>query len=669
MITSILIANRGEIACRIIRTCRSLGIRAIAVYSETDEQSRHVQMADEAIYIGPSPASDSYLSSDKIIAAAQHVAADAIHPGFGFLAENADFAQACAAAGLIFIGPTPEAMAVMGNKRAAKALVAAAGVPTIPGYGGADQADDRLCQEAERIGYPLMVKAAAGGGGKGMRLVTEAAQLEAALASARREAAQAFGSDELILERAIMQPRHVEIQIVGDGAGNIIHLGERECSIQRRHQKVIEETPSPALTPELRQRMGETAVFAAKAVNYTNAGTVEFLLDENGDFYFLEMNTRLQVEHPVTEMVTGIDLVAWQIAIAAGKLLPLTQEQVVLNGHAIEARIYAENPANDFLPVTGDILLWQEPQGEGIRVESGLLAQDSVSIHYDPMLAKVIAWGENRETAVRRLLRALQTSTLFGLTTNIPFLQEILHQPAFQSGNLSTRFIEQYLPNWQPPSADLETALIAASLAQFQQHPQLDTNSGYWRNNANASLCYRYAVNGEQHAVNGERLAVSDTPLAVQLTPSRHHLHTFSATIQNGAPYTIHHLSFIAHRSALAFTLNNHRQTLPILLTETHVWVQTRTGTIMLEIVPLLPEPQPSAAASGSLRAPMPGSVLAVLVEVGEQVSEGQPLMKLEAMKMEHTIKTAVAGVVEAIYFQAGDTVEADVQLLQIGTG
>ena len=654
MITSILIANRGEIACRIIRTCRSLGIRAIAVYSDADEQARHVQLADEAVHIGAAPASESYLVSEKIIAAALQVEADAIHPGFGFLAENADFAQACADAGIIFIGPLPEAIAVMGNKRAAKELVESVGVLTIPGYGGQEQSDERLRQEAERIGYPLMVKAVAGGGGKGMRLVADAAQLDEALASARRESLQAFGSDELILERAILQPRHVEFQVFGDIQGNIIHLGERECSIQRRHQKVIEETPSPALTPELRRRMGETAVSAAKSIHYTNAGTVEFLLDEKGDFYFLEMNTRLQVEHPVTEMVTGIDLVAWQIGIAEGKPLPLTQEQVTLTGYAIEARIYAENPANDFLPVTGDILLWQEPVGEGIRVESGILPQDNVSIHYDPMLAKIVAWGDDRETAVRRLLHALQTSTLLGLTTNISFLQDILRQPAFQSGNLSTHFIDHYLPDWQPPPGDLDAALIAASLTQFQQHPQLSTNTGYWRNNPNIPLIYRYLLNQKQ--------------IEVRLMPSRHQAHTFSATIHNSDPITINHLpSTINHQNTLSFTLNNHRQTLPLILTETHAWVQTRTGTVTLEIVPLLPQPQPSAEAGGSLRAPMPGSVLAVLVAVGERVTEGQPLMKLEAMKMEHTIRTAVDGIVEAIYFQAGDTVAADTQLVQIG--
>ncbi len=662
MITSILIANRGEIACRLTRTCRSLGIRAIAVYSDADAHARHVQEADEAVRIGPAAAGESYLNSAALIAAAQRTRADAIHPGFGFLAENADFAQACADAGLIFIGPTPEAIAAMGNKRAAKALVEAAGVPTIPGYSGAEQSDERLQAEAERIGFPLMVKAAAGGGGKGMRVVSDPAQLAEALASARREAQQAFGSDDLLLERALLQPRHVEIQVIGDTQGHIIHLGERECSIQRRHQKIIEETPSPALTPALRQRMGETAVLAAQSINYTNAGTVEFLLDESGDFYFLEMNTRLQVEHPVTEMVTGIDLVAWQITVAEGKPLPLTQEQVTLRGHAIEARLYAENPANDFLPVTGDILLWRAPTGDGVRVESGILPQDAVSIHYDPMLAKIVAWGEDRETAVRRLLRALETTTLHGLVSNLPFLCDILRQPAFQSGSLSTHFIEQHMAEWQPPSGDVDLALLAASVAQFNRHPR-PVGAGYWRSNANAPQCYRYAVSREPLVVNSDATEV-------QLTPIPRQNNAFRAAIHHGDHIAIYHLSFIIyHSDSLVLTVNDHRQTVTLSLTDSHAWVQTPTGTVVLEIVPLLPPPQPSAEAGGSLRAPMPGSVLAVLVTVGERVSAGQALLKLEAMKMEHTIRTAADGVVEAIYYQAGDTVEADAQLLKIGEG
>lgn len=656
MISAILIANRGEIACRISRTCRSLGIRAIAVYSDADAHARHLLEADEAVRLGPAPAADSYLNVAAILAAARLTEADAIHPGFGFLAENAAFAQACADAGFIFIGPTPAAMAAMGNKRAAKTLVEAAGVPTIPGYSGADQSDKRLQAEAECIGFPLMIKAAAGGGGKGMRVVAEPAQVVEALASARREAQQAFGSDELILERALLRPRHVEIQVMGDTHGHLIHLGERECSIQRRHQKIIEETPSPALTPEMRVSMGETAVRAAQAIQYTNAGTVEFLLDENGSFYFLEMNTRLQVEHPVTEMVTGADLVAWQIAIAEGKALPLTQAQVRLHGHAIEARLYAENPANDFLPVTGDILLWQEPTGAGIRVESGVLPQDTVSIHYDPMLAKIVAWGEDRETAVRRLRRALETAILHGLVSNLPFLADILRQPAFLSGALSTGFIAQHMAGWQPPAGDVNLALLAASVAQFSQHPRPAASIGYWRSAVHTPQVYRYTHNGE--------------PAEVHLSPLPHQENAFHAAIHHREQITSYQLPFsVYHLPRLTLTVNGRRQTVTLSLTESHAWVQTAGGLVVLQITPRLPQPQPSAEAGGSLRAPMPGSVLAVLVAVGEQVSEGQALMKLEAMKMEHTIRTAAAGVVEAIYYQAGDTVEAEAQLLQIGEG
>lgn len=652
MINAILIANRGEIACRIIQTCRKMGIRSIAVYSDADENARHVRLADEAIRLGPAPASDSYLAIDKLIAAAHRAGADAIHPGFGFLAENAAFAQAVADAGLIFIGPTPAAMAAMGNKQAAKALAEAAGVPTIPGYGGPGQSDGRLQQEADLIGYPLLVKAAAGGGGKGMRSVDDPANLYEALASARREASQAFGSAELLLEKLLAQPRHIELQVIGDLHGNVIHLGERECSVQRRHQKVIEETPSPALTADMRERMGQTAVAAAQSVNYSNAGTVEMLLDAEGNFYFLEMNTRLQVEHPVTELVTGLDLVEWQIRIAEGQRLPLTQGEVTLRGHAIEARLYAENPANDFLPVTGDILLWREPTGEGVRVDSGLLPQDSVSIHYDPMLAKVIAYGEDRETAVRRLLRALETTTLLGLTTNLLFLQDILRHPAFQSGDLHTGFISQHLADWRPPSGDVELALLATAVAQFRRLPQPATSAGYWRNNPNTPQRFRYRL--------------QDELLEVQLAPQAH---GFQATILADGSATEYEIRFTddGTRNAMTLTVNGRRQTLPLILTASHAWAGTPTGAVCLELVPLLPTPHPSAEAGGSLRAPMPGSVLAVLVQVGDRVTEGQPLLKLEAMKMEHTIRTAADGIVEAIYYRPGDTVEADAQLVKIG--
>ena len=653
MIETVLIANRGEIACRIIRTCRRLGMRIIAIYSDVDASALHVRMADEAIHVGPSPSSESYLVTEAIINAARRTGADAIHPGLGFLAENSDFAQACADAGLIFIGPTPAAIAAMGNKHAARALVERFGVPVLPGYGGDDQAQDTLRQEAERIGWPLMVKAAAGGGGKGMRLVQRPADLDDACAAARREARQAFGSDELILERALLAPRHIEFQIFGDQHGNLIHLGERECSIQRRHQKVIEETPSLALSPELRIFMGEAAVAAGRAVNYSNAGTVEFLLDRDGRFYFLEINTRLQVEHPVTESVTGLDLVEWQMLIAEGQALPLCQEEVRMSGYAIEARLYAENPANDFLPVTGEIVHWCEPEGEGIRVESGIQSGDQVSIFYDPMLAKIIAHGPDRATASRRLTRALESTTLLGLTNNISFLRAILNHPSYQAGELSTEFLAEYFPHWTEPPGDVPLALIAVTLAQWQEHAQLETNRGYWRNNPNRPQLYRYTVVPDDH------------PVEVYLAPIRHTAtYTITTVLETEIKVMVELHEQAAHE--MVVTVDGYRQRVMLACAGSNWWVQTRNGVVQLRTLELLPEPKAPADAGGSLRAPMPGMVLAILVEVGQRVNKGDALLKLEAMKMEHTIRTAADGVVEAIYFASGETVAADTLLVQL---
>ncbi len=652
-IDTVLIANRGEIACRIIRTCRRLGMRAVAIYSDADASARHVLMADEAIHVGPSPSDESYLVMGAIIGAARRTGADAIHPGFGFLAENSDFAQACADAGIVFIGPDAEAIAAMGNKHAARELVERSGVPVLRGYGGADQRQERLRQEAGRIGWPLMVKAAAGGGGKGMRLAQSIAELDDACTAARREARQAFGSDELILERALLAPRHIEFQIFGDQHGNLIHLGERECSIQRRHQKVIEEAPSLALTPELRASMGAAAVAAGRAVNYCNAGTVEFLLDGDGRFYFLEMNTRLQVEHPVTECVTGLDLVEWQLLVAEGEELPLCQEQVRLSGCAIEARIYAENAANDFLPVTGEIVLWREPGGEGVRVESGIQSGEQVSIFYDPMLAKVIAHGPDRATANRRLVRALESTNLLGLTNNISFLCAILKHPAYQAGELSTAFLAEHFPHWAEPGGDVILALFAVTLAQWHGHGQIETNRGYWRNNPNRPQLYRYIV------VSG------DQPVDVYLTPT-HHGERYEMSV-DGEMDSRAVVEFHGQDDAeMKVTVDGHRQRVTIAHAGSKWWVQTRSGVVQLRAVELLPEPKAPADAGGSLRAPMPGVVLAILVEVGQRVNKGDALLKLEAMKMEHSIRTAADGVVEAIYFAPGDTVAADTLLVQL---
>ncbi|KZZ64271.1 acetyl/propionyl/methylcrotonyl-CoA carboxylase subunit alpha, partial [Oleiphilus sp. HI0128] len=421
----VLVANRGEIAVRVMRTAKSLGYKTVAVYSEADAGAPHVLNADEAVCIGAAPVGESYLVADKILEAAKLTDAGAIHPGYGFLSENCDFANACEKANIEFIGPPSAAIELMGSKRLSKIAMTKAGVPCIPGYEGADQDIETLLKEAQTIGFPIMVKASAGGGGRGMRLVFEESELEAQIKTASSEAENAFGSGELILERAVIKPRHIEIQVFADKYGNAVYFGERDCSIQRRHQKVVEEAPSPFVDPELRQRMGEAAVQAAKACNYVGAGTVEFLVDSDKNFYFLEMNTRLQVEHPVTELITGTDLVAWQLNVASGQVLPKTQDQIELNGHAMEVRLYAEDPANQFLPQTGPVHLWEPAQGDGLRIDDGIITGQTVSPFYDPMLAKIIAYGANREEARRRLIRAVEESTLFGCTVNSNFLCEV----------------------------------------------------------------------------------------------------------------------------------------------------------------------------------------------------------------------------------------------------
>ncbi|HJT06967.1 MAG TPA: acetyl-CoA carboxylase biotin carboxylase subunit, partial [Stellaceae bacterium] len=470
----ILIANRGEIACRVTRTARAMGYRTVAVYSDADRAMPHVAEADQAVPIGPAPASESYLAIDKIIAAARRAGADAVHPGYGFLSENAAFAEACARADLVFIGPPPDAIRLMGNKAAAKRRMIAAGVPCVPGYEGEDQGDAVLSKKAVAIGFPVMVKAAAGGGGKGMRLVTVAEKLLDALRAARSEAQKAFGSDELILEKAIIEPRHVEMQIFADRQGNVIHLFERDCSIQRRHQKVVEEAPSPAMTPALRRAMGEAAVAAAKAIGYVGAGTVEFLLAPDGQFYFLEMNTRLQVEHPVTEMITGLDLVEWQLRIAAGEELPLRQQEVPLAGHAIEVRLYAEDAHGDFLPQAGTVIAWQPPEGDGVRTDHGIAAGVTISPYYDPMLAKIIAHGASREAARRRLVAALRETVVLGIETNRRFLIDCLSHPAFAAGETSTAFIERHFPAAMRARRAPEARMMALAAALFDERARAE---------------------------------------------------------------------------------------------------------------------------------------------------------------------------------------------------
>ncbi|KRP46786.1 geranyl-CoA carboxylase alpha subunit [Pseudomonas libanensis] len=622
--TKILIANRGEIACRIQRTAQALGYRTVAVYSDADTDALHVQMADEAVHIGPAPVHQSYLNTEAILAAAQLTGADAIHPGYGFLSENPDFARACQQATLTFIGPSAEAIELMGSKRLSKLTMLDAGVPCIAGYQGSAQDDATLQQEAERIGFPLMIKASAGGGGRGMRLVYQREQLLEQLRTARSEAMNAFGSDELILEQALIDPRHVEVQLFGDSHGNLIYLGERDCSIQRRHQKVIEEAPCPVMTPDLRQAMGEAALKAGRAVNYVGAGTVEFLLDRNGQFYFLEMNTRLQVEHPVTEMITGLDLVDWQLQIAAGQPLPLTQSQVTLTGHAMEVRLYAEDPAQGFLPQTGDVLRW-EP-APGVRIDHGLHEGQTISPFYDPMLGKIIAHGASREEARRKLLRAVEDTLLLGVATNQRLLIDLLKHPNFINGDFSTGLIAEHFSVIPQQTATAEQLSLAAAL--FYQHSanQHTQTLARWRNTASVSVTYRLEANGQLHSVSVDDLRLT--------TDGRH-----ASLVINGI------------RRHIAYHLDGNRLWLPGLT------VTDRTQQVAS---------RQAGASSGTVQAPMDGAIVDIRVCVGETVSKGQLLLVLEAMKMEHPLKAGIDGTVKQMRVVTGDQVRNRQVLLEI---
>ncbi|MBA6042971.1 acetyl/propionyl/methylcrotonyl-CoA carboxylase subunit alpha [Pseudomonas lactis] len=622
--TKILIANRGEIACRIQRTAQALGYRTVAVYSDADTDALHVQMADEAVHIGPAPVHQSYLNTEAILAAAQLTGADAIHPGYGFLSENPDFARACQQATLTFIGPSAEAIELMGSKRLSKLAMLDAGVPCIAGYQGSAQDDATLQREAERIGFPLMIKASAGGGGRGMRLVHQREQLLEQLRTARSEAMNAFGSDELILEQALIDPRHVEVQLFGDSHGNLIYLGERDCSIQRRHQKVIEEAPCPVMTPDLRQAMGEAALKAGRAVNYVGAGTVEFLLDRNGQFYFLEMNTRLQVEHPVTEMITGLDLVDWQLQIAAGQPLPLTQSQVTLTGHAMEVRLYAEDPAQGFLPQTGDVLRW-EP-APGVRIDHGLLEGQTVSPFYDSMLGKIIAHGASREEARRKLLRAVEDSVLLGVATNQRLLINLLKHPDFINGDFSTGLIAEHFSVIPQQTATAEQLKLAAAL--FYQHSanQHTQTLARWRNTASVPVTYRLEANGQLHSVSVDDL---------QLTTDGRH----ASLVIKGV------------RRRIAYHLDGNRLWLPGLT------VTDRTQQVAS---------RQADASSGTVQAPMDGAIVDIRVCVGETVSKGQLLLVLEAMKMEHPLKAGIDGTVKEMRVMTGDQVRNRQVLLEI---
>ncbi len=652
--SKILIANRGEIACRIMRTAKALGYRTVAVFSDADAGALHVRQADQAVRIGPPPARDSYLNIEALLTAARITGADAVHPGYGFLSENAAFADACTQAGLVFIGPPAAAIDAMGNKARAKVLMEAAHIPCVPGYQGEDQSDERLVTEGHRIGFPLMIKAAAGGGGRGMRLVTAADELTNALARARSEAAGAFGSDELILEQAVADARHIEFQIFADRYGNVIHLGERDCSIQRRHQKVIEETPSPAVSAELRARMGEAAVAAARAIGYVGAGTIEFLLGQGEKFYFIEMNTRLQVEHAVTEAITGLDLVAWQLRVAAGEKLPLEQHEVQFSGHAIEARLYAEDPHANFLPQSGTLIDWRPAAGEGVRIDHGVARGQSISPFYDPMLAKVIAHGATREEARRRLVGALEDTVVFGLNTNRNFLVASLRHPAFIAGEATTAFIVRHFPAgsdaMRRPNLDLRTVALAAVLLFEGRRSEAGHVPGAtwsWSSTGQANWPLRLTVgNSHQEAV-------------VQVIGTDHYLvalgsHMIELSIEE------------RREDAVRFTASGVQETARFVLHD---------GTLHLDLngtVAAVRETAHEAASarrhdgSSRLLAPMNGAIVGVFAKPGERVARGQRLVVLEAMKMQHEICAERDGTVDKILVKPGDQVATRQLLVEL---
>jgi geranyl-CoA carboxylase alpha subunit len=655
-IRKLLVANRGEIACRVMRTARDQGIATVAIYSEPDATAPHVLMADEAVLIGPGPVGQSYLVPEKILAAAAETKADAVHPGYGFLSENADFATAVEAAGLIFVGPSAEAIDLMGNKAAAKRRMIEADVPCVPGYEGADQKDETLVAEGEKIGFPIMVKAAAGGGGRGMRLVAAADALPAAITTARSEAENAFGSGELILEKAIVKPRHVEVQVFADSHGNVIHLGERDCSVQRRHQKVIEEAPCPVMTPELRDAMGSAAVEAARSINYRGAGTVEFLLDASGEFYFLEMNTRLQVEHPVTEEVTGLDLVALQLRVAEGGELDLPQEGVFLDGSAIEVRLYAEDPTNKFLPCTGLINFFDTPSRPGVRVDAGIVAGQEISPFYDPMIAKIITYGETREVARKLMVDVLRETALFGVRTNRDFLIACLENDRFADGAFSTAFIAEEFGEAgfceAPPSAR-ELAVLGV------RHYLLDRGSAFdnalnlpdsllgFTSNEELYTSYLLACGEETYRVIIR--AQKDASFVVNVDDE-----TLNVTLRNveGARAVM-----LVDGETIASTVHLSDDTLHGIV-----------GGRGLDCVNLLAKTHGSEEGSDGRRvlAPMHGRVVEIFVSGGENVQKGDRLAIIEAMKMQHDIIAEIDGSVDDLLIEIDQQVGAEDLMITI---
>lgn len=654
-ITKIIIANRGEIACRVIRTCKAMGIASVALYSEADRDAEHVRLADESVFIGPSEAAQSYLNIDAVLNAARLSGANAVHPGYGFLSENAEFAERVEASGMIFIGPKAASMRAMGSKAGAKALMMEHGVPVVPGYNGENQETAHLVQQAKAVGYPLMIKAAHGGGGKGMRIVHTPADFESALASCQREALGAFGKDRVLLERYIEKPRHIEFQIFADSQGQTIHLGERECSAQRRFQKVMEESPSPFLNESLRAQMADAAVRAAKAVNYRNAGTVEFIVAQNGEFFFMEINSRLQVEHPVTEMVTGLDLVRWQIDIAGGKPLALSQNAITHQGHAIEVRLYAEDPERQFMPGSGIIQQWSMPaETEHLRIDTGFRAGNKISVYYDPMLAKLIVHAKDRALAIKAMQAALAQCQIFGLPSNIGFLERLLAHPIVQRGEIDTGYLDRNLESVLTTHSEIPSShLMAAAYFGLKQTGVLEKNSSdpwqqadFWRSHGRAHYRMRLQNN------HGEQL------VCVQL---------------RGDELNIRHGNDQLH----ARVLDSNANTLKLQI-EQHIWhfhaFEHRANSVLhdgvqrsnwTKILAGAGATDRSARSDGFVRAPMPGKLVLLKVKSGQLVAKGEELAVMEAMKMELSIKALDHGQIGELLAETGSVLEADAPILQ----
>jgi 3-methylcrotonyl-CoA carboxylase alpha subunit len=652
---TLLIANRGEIAVRVIHTARAMGLRTIAVYSEADRGAMHVAMADEAVLLGPARARDSYLNTERVIEAALRTGAEAVHPGYGFLSENAEFATACLNAGLVFVGPTAEMMTAMGSKSGSKALMEKAGVPLVPGYHGEAQDEATLAKAADRIGFPVLVKASAGGGGRGMRIVRSAGELAGAIVSAKREAKAAFGDDRMLIEKYVDSPRHIEVQIIGDSHGNLLSLFERECTLQRRHQKVIEEAPSPTLNAAQREVVCAAARKAAATVGYVGAGTIEFVSDGR-DVFFIEMNTRLQVEHPVTELITGIDLVEWQLRVAFGETLPVKQDELRLSGHAIEARVYAENPARNFMPSVGAIHTWRLPEpSDGLRIDAGYRAGDAVSPYYDAMLAKVIAWAPTRQAAIERLNRGLQETDVRGIVTNIPFLSALVTHPDVAANTIDTGFIERELKTLTPapPAAgDLELcAAVAAILGEERRGAQAEARSP-WQTSGWMPVGRRQRVFAFRHGHDAEQkvtLSYGRGPSTISIGEREF---AFASTETGEGSFD---LTLDGMKSRVVAVIEGHE-----------LYLRTRNGRFDLHWVDPFGGESEEQAGEDRIVAPLPGTVVALLAEQGAKLEKGAPILTLEVMKMEQTLRAPFAGVLKAIKCKVGDIVQEGAELAEV---